>query len=159
MIRILLCGVVAVSIAVPAFAWPIAPENAGKVLTNAGSEEVEVTWLGDDVARLDAKKGEYYYSVRLMNCDDSRTCSSAMFFSTFTMDGAPDFSMYERTNLYNDSYPFGRAFILPSGDDETYAVGVDYGIDLQNEHNFDEEDLNLFEEIIISYTSHMSEED
>jgi len=154
----MVCAVAAFAMAVPALAWPIAPENAGKVLTNAGSEEVEVTWLGDDVARVDAKQGEYYYSVRLMNCDESKMCNSAMFFATFTMSGSPDLAMYEQTNLYNDSYPFGRAFILPSGDGESYGIGVDYGLDLQNEHNFDAEDLKMFEDILTSYAAHMSEE-
>ena len=158
MIRPIVCAVAAFAMAVPALAWPIAPENAGKVLTSGGSENVEVTWLDDDVARVDAKQDEYYYSVRLMDCDKSKMCASAMFFATFTMAGSPDLAMYEQTNLYNDSYPFGRAFILPSENGESYSIGVDYGLDLQNEHNFDVEDLKMFEDILSSYAVHMSEE-
>lgn len=157
MIRSILSAAAALVLAAPAMAWPISPENAAKVLTNAGSEDAEVVWLSDEVARIDAKVDDFFYSVRMMNCTEDKTCGSAMLFATFTMEGAPDMAMYEKTNLYNDSYPFGRAFILDEPGSEGYTVGVDYTVDLRNEHNLDAEDLGLFRDILPAYTGHMSE--
>ena len=158
MLRVAISMAMAAGMALPVMAWPISPENAAKVLTRADSENVEVVWLDDEVARIDAKLDSYNYSVRMMRCDETKACSSVMFFAVFDMVGTPDLAMYEKTNLYNDNYPFGRAFILPGSDDTSYSVGIDYSLDLSNEHNFDGEDVVLFEDILTSYVSHMSEE-
>ena len=156
--RVVICMALAAGMALPVMAWPISPENVATVLTRADSENVNIVWLDDDVARVDAKLDSYNYSVRMMKCDETKTCSSAMVFAVFDMTGTPDLAMYEKTNLYNDNYPYGRAFILPGSDGSSYSVGVDYSLDLSNEHNFDGADMALFENILTSYVNHMSEE-
>ncbi|MEQ3648902.1 YbjN domain-containing protein [Hyphomonas sp.] len=159
MLRLAISMALAAGMAFPVMAWPISPENAATVLTRAESEEVNVVWLDDEVARIDAKLDSYNYSVRMMRCDETKVCSSVMLFATFDMVGTPDLAMYEKTNLYNENYPFGRAFILPGSDGSSYGVGIDYTLDLSNEHNFDGEDMVLFGDILAAYISHMSEED
>lgn len=158
MIRRSTCVALAAMMALPALAWPISPENAATILTRAGGEDVELTWLGDDAARLDAKQGDFKYSVRMMDCDEAKVCASAMIFATFEMSGAPDFAMYQKTNHFNDSFPFGRAFILPRPDQQSFALGVDYSLDLRNEANFDTEDMDKFMSILDDYIGHMSNE-
>ena len=158
MLKLSICTALAAMMVLPVMAWPITPENAAKVLTRTESEDVNIVWLSDEVARIDAKLGTYNYSVRMMECDALKACATAMIFATFEMAGAPDLAMYEKTNLYNDNYPYGRAFILPRSNGATYAVGVDYSLDLTNEHNFDGEDVEKFKRILEAYTAHMTEE-
>jgi len=159
MIKHSVCAAAAALLALPGLAWPISPENAGTVLTRADSEDVNVVWLNDQAARIDAKRGDYQYSVRIMDCDETKACATAMIFATFEMTGTPDFAMYEKTNLFNDSFPYGRAFILPRADNQSYAVGVDYSLDLRNEANFDVEDVSKFMSILGAYIDHMSQQE
>ena len=159
MIRSGICAALAVMMALPVLAWPISPENASTILTRAGGEDVELTWVRDDVALLDATKGNFKYSVRMMDCDETKTCASALIFATFEMAGVPDLAMHEKTNHFNDIYPFGRAFILPRPDQQSFAVGVDYSLDLKHEANFDTEDVDKFMAILDAYVGHMSKEE
>ena len=146
------CGLVALGTS----ATPVSPEDASSVLLAAGSETAEVTWLSEDIARIDGKYGDYFYSVRMMNCDSEAQCSTAMIFATFTMTGVPGLSTYEKINEYNDSLPFGRAFLLMSEVEDNYIVGVDYSLDLAHEHDLTKQDMELFMNILLQFTGHMS---
>lgn len=137
-----------------ASAYPITPEDAANLLRNMDSENVEVTTISDEISRIDAQRNGYYYSVRMMDCVDDRGCNSVMQFATWSMDGSPDFEMYEKINHYNDSYPFGRAFIYQGGE-EGYSVGVDYVIDLSDEQNYNDDDVEMFFNVIESFVGHL----
>ena len=153
---VLLSLAAAALLAPVALAAPMTPEVAADVLRNAGDTDVTVTWVSDAAARIDSNREGIYYSVRLFGCDETKTCSGAMVFATYAEPGALDLSVYERNNQYNDSYPFGRGFLLPSeNNDGTYTIGLDYTIDLSGEAVLDDGDIELFFGALDAYVSHM----
>lgn len=138
----------------------ITPQAAVDMLGTTGSEEIELTWLSEDAAQIDAKYESYFYSIRMTYCGDVSGCGAAIMFATFRMPGAPDLEMYRTINAYNDTTPFGRAFLLePGAEDDTYAVGVDYVLDLSNEGRLDRTDVEMFADILDTFVIHMSETD
>ena len=142
----------------PSFAYPLSAEDAANLLRQYGAEDVEVFDLDNDVHVIDAKKNTYNFSVRMMDCSDEGRCRSVMMFSNFNMAGAPDIDQYNRINHFNDSRPFGRAFLLGQPYEEDYKVGVDYVIDISQENNFNAADLDLFFIVVDSFVEHMTAE-
>lgn len=137
-----------------AAADPISPSEAEDVLETYGATLASSTAAGDSAHTIDAKLGDLNMTVRLGGCDETLTCQFAMMFATFDLGAPADEQTLIKTNSYNDSYPFGRAFIIPSEDGQSDAVGVDYIIDLSGEANFDGRDVARFQEILNSYISH-----
>jgi hypothetical protein len=146
----------ALTLAPAALAAPITPEAAAEVLRAAGDTEVTVNDAGDTAVRIDANRGGVFYSVRLFSCDEARSCVGVMIFATYAEPGALDLSVYERNNQYNDSFPFGRGFLLPGEEgDGTYTIGLDYSLDIGGEANFDNDDVDLFFGALDAYVTHM----
>ena len=56
---------------------------------------------------------------------------------------------------YNDSYPFGRAFLIGDPDTEGYMVGIDYSISLADENDYGQQEVSLFFIILDSFITHM----
>lgn len=81
-----------------------------------------------------------------------------MMFSTFDLGQTADADTLVRTNSYNDSYPFGRAFVVPSGEEGNDLVGIDYVIDLSGEAVLDAGDIAQFQEVLQSYIAHWTTE-
>jgi len=158
MIRTALAATVALTTALGAAAAPISPADAADMLTGYGSEFADITWLDEKTATIDGKMSEYFYTVRMMNCSAVRVCETVMIFATFEMGGAPGLESYLRTNEYNDSYPFGRAFVLDPEDEDTHILGVDYAIDVSGGHTFTGLDMDKFMAILSSYVDHMASE-
>lgn len=157
LISLALAGAVCVPAALAA---PMTPEAAADVLRNAGDTDVNVTWVSDTAARIDSNKDGIYYSVRLFACDEQKSCSGAMIFATYAEPGTLDLSVHERNNAFNDSYPFGRGFVLaPEENDGTYTIGLDYSIDISDEANFDNGDVDLFFTALDAYVTHMESTD
>lgn len=139
-----------------ALAAPITPEAAADVLRAAGDAEVTVDRVSDTAARIDANRQGVFYSVRLFGCDETKACEGVMIFATYAEPGALDLSVYERNNEFNDTYPFGRGFLLPGQEnDGTYTIGLDYSIDIGGEANFDNADIDLFFGALDAYVTHM----
>jgi len=144
------------ALAPAALAAPITPEAAADVLRAAGDTDVVVNEASDSSVRIDASRDGIFYSVRLFGCDETSTCEGVMIFATYAEPGALDLSVYERNNLYNDSFPFGRGFLLPGDEgDGTYTIGLDYSIDLGGEAVFDNSDVELFFGALGAYVVHM----
>ena len=144
------------TLAPAALAAPVAPETAAEMMRNAGDTDVNVTWVSDGAARIDAARDGVYYSVRMFACDEAKLCSGAMVFATFAEPGSLDLSVYERNNAFNDSYPYGRGFLLTSKEEDgTYTIGLDYSIDLSAEAEFGSDDIELFFGILDAYVRHM----
>lgn len=143
-----------------ALAAPMTPDEAARILREAGDTDVTVTWVSDRAARIDANRGGLYYSVRMFACDAQKACSGAMMFATFAEPGTLDLSVYERNNRYNDSYPYGRGFLLePAEPDGTYTIGFDYALDISEEASFGPDDVELFFGALGVYVSHMEGDD
>ena len=157
MLKPLALAALSVSMVHAATAEPISPRDASKLLKDMGSTGVSIKWVNDETARIEATLKDYFFNVRLMNCNDEGLCASSMIFATFSMDGSPSFSEYQHINEYNDSYPFGRAFLLDSSDADEYVVGVDYSADISAENDFTEGDVDMFFVILNSFVTHMSE--
>lgn len=150
----------AVALAPAALAAPTTPEAAAEVLRAAGDTDVNVTWVSETAARVDSNRGGIYYSARLFGCNETKACTGVMLFATYAEPGSLDLSVYERNNDYNDSYPFGRGFVLaPEEDDGTYTIGLDYSIDLTEEAEFGDDDVDLFFSLLDVYLSHMEGEE
>lgn len=143
-------------LAFAAQAEPVTPSAAEDVLEAYGAELQASSVASDSAHTIDARIDDVNITVRLGNCDDADACSYAMFFSTFDL-GATDMSQaLARTNSYNDSYPFGRAFVIPAEDGGSVVIGIDYVIDLSGEAVLDQEDVTRFKEVLSSYITHWS---
>jgi len=146
----------ALTLAPAALATPMTPEAAATIMRDAGDTDVVVNWVTESAARIDAARDGIYYSVRLFGCDEQKVCSGVMMFATYAEPGTLDLSVYERNNEYNDSYPYGRGFLLPSNDgDGTYTIGLDYAIDISGEAELGNDDIDLFFGILDAYVRHM----
>lgn len=144
----------AAMMAAKAHAGPISPSAAEDVIESYGATLTSSAAAGDSAHTIDAKLGDLNMTVRLGGCDETLTCQYAMMFATFDLGAPADEQTLIKTNSYNDSYPFGRAFIIPSQDGQSDAVGIDYVVDLSNETEFDPGDISRFQEILNSYIAH-----
>ncbi|MEM5517858.1 YbjN domain-containing protein [Henriciella sp. AS95] len=140
-----------------ATAQPMTASDAEDVLTNYGATLTSSTAVGEDAHTIDAQIDDINMTVRLGGCDADALCSYAMMFATFDLGAAADQSTLEKTNGYNDSFPFGRAFVIP-GEDGEDIVGIDYVIDISSDANLDGADIARFEEILNSYITHWTAE-
>lgn len=140
-------------IGLAAAAKPITPSQAEDLLADYGANLSASTAVGEDAHTIDAQIGDINMTVRLGGCDENGFCNYAMMFATFDLGSAADETTLMKTNGYNDSFPFGRAFVVP-GDDGNDIVGIDYVVDISSEANLDATDIARFEEILSSYINH-----
>jgi hypothetical protein len=158
MLKPLALAIAAASMAFTASATPGNPEAVAEMLRNSDSANVEIEWVDDTIARIDANRDGYNYSIRMMDCNADQYCVSNMIFATFDMDGSPALADYIKINEYNDSYPFGRAFLIGGPDEDGYVIGVDYTFMTSDENVLGEEEVNLFFVVLDSFVKHMQEE-
>lgn len=142
-----------------AHAMPITPLQAITVMERSGAAVEPAEAIGSDAHRINVKIGEYNATVRLGNCDEEDRCSYAMMFATFNLGRTADEAVLTKTNHYNDSFPFGRAFVLKGNDETGDVVGVDYAIDISSDASFDATDLARFEEILAAFVDHWTAEE
>ena len=145
----------ATCLAFAASANPASPDSVSGLLQGMDSTDVVIEWIDDSTARVDATRNGYNFTVRLMDCDESKKCKSSLTFATFDMDGTPDIGEFQKINDYNDSYPFGRAFLIGDPDTEGYMVGIDYSISLADENDYGQQEVSLFFIILDSFITHM----
>tara|TARA_R110002020_G_scaffold224599_1_gene434320 strand:- start:196276 stop:196755 length:480 start_codon:yes stop_codon:yes gene_type:complete len=158
MLKPLALAIAAASMAFTASATPGNPEAVAEMLRNSDSANVEIEWVDDTIARIDANRDGYNYSIRMMDCNADQYCVSNMIFATFDMDGSPALADYIKINEYNDSYPFGRAFLIGAPDEDGYVIGIDYTFMTSDENVLGEEEVNLFFVVLDSFVKHMQEE-
>ncbi len=155
----LLAIAAAASVSFAAHATPISPSQAEDVIESAGATLTGSQPAGEGSHTIDASLGEVNITVRLGNCAEDDTCGYAMMFSTFDLGQAADANTLAKSNSYNDSYPFGRAFVVPSEDEGGDLVGIDYVIDLSGEAELDAGDIAQFEQVLKSYIAHWTTEE
>tara|TARA_R110000787_G_scaffold59109_1_gene134014 strand:+ start:4264 stop:4743 length:480 start_codon:yes stop_codon:yes gene_type:complete len=158
MLKSLALAIAAASMVLTASADAGNPEAVAQMLRNSDSTNVGIEWVDDTIARIDASRDGYNYSIRMMDCNDAQYCVSNMIFATFDMVGAPGMADYMKINEYNDSYPFGRAFLIGSPDEDSYVIGVDYTFMTSDENVLGKEEVDLFFVILDSFVKHMQEE-
>ncbi|WP_084395766.1 YbjN domain-containing protein [Henriciella aquimarina] len=154
--RTLIASLAAAGFAFAAQAAPITPSQAEDVVEAAGATLSASEGVGEDAHVIDAKFADMdlNFSVRLGNCDEMDQCGYAMLFSTFELEQAASSETLAKTNSYNDSYPFGRAFVIPGSEGAGDIVGIDYVIDLSEEAALNPGDIERFKEILNSYFTH-----
>ena len=139
-------------------AEPITPEDARQLLASVDAETGDLPDEDGSVYVLDFRLNGLSQTLRLTDCEPDSGCKLAIIFATFDPPAdVPPVQLLDAANRYNDSYPFGRAFVLPNNDGSVRAIGVDYSLDLRNETSLDAVDLNLFYQIVVAYTDHHSE--
>lgn len=136
----------------------ITPEGARQLLASVDAEIGSLPDEDGSVYVLDYRLNGLSQTLRLTDCEPDIGCQVAIIFATFDPPAdVPPVQLLDAANRYNDSYPFGRAFVLPNNDGSVRAIGVDYSLDLRNETSLDAVDLNLFYQIVVAYTDHHSE--
>ena len=139
-------------------AEPITPEGARQLLASADAEIGNLPDEDGPVYVLDFRLNGLSQTLRLTDCEPESGCPYAIIFATFDPPaGVPAVQLLDAANRYNDSYPFGRAFVLPNNDGSVRAIGVDYSLDLRNETSLGGDDLDLFYQIVVAYADHQSE--
>ena len=143
-----------------AIAAPVSTDEAEGVIVDYGAE-FESDWVESGGAtKVDIRMNDINATVRLGNCGDDGRCGYVMMFATFDLGVPADKEVFDKTNFYNDSYPFGRAFILDNEDEAASdIVGIDYTVDLSNEANFDTDDLETFKSVLDAYVAHWSKQE
>lgn len=142
------------TVALTAQAAPVSPSEAEDVLEAYGATLTASSGAGENAHTIDATIEGVNITVRLGSCGEDGRCGYAMFFSTFDLGQPADLQTLARTNAYNDSYPFGRAFVIPSEDGSSDVVGIDYVIDLTGDASLDADDVARFAEVLSSYVNH-----
>ena len=135
-------------------ASPVTPSEAEDVLEAYGATLQGTSVASETAHTIDAEIDGVNITVRLGNCDDTDQCGYVMFFSTFDLGDTATDETLARTNAYNDSYPFGRAFVIPAQEGGSDVVGIDYVIDLSGEAEMNTEDVSRFQEVLSSYITH-----
>ncbi len=158
MLKSLALALAAASIAFAASADAGNPDSVAAMLRDTNSTNVEIEWVDDTIARIDASRDGYNFSIRMMDCNADQYCISNMIFATFDMAGSPALADYMKVNEYNDSYPFGRAFLIGQPDEDGYVIGVDYTFMTSDENVLGKEEVDLFFVILDSFVTHMQEE-
>mgnify|MGYP003673547662 CR=1 FL=1 len=80
----------ATCLAFAASANPASPDSVSGLLQGMDSTDVVIEWIDDSTARVDATRNGYNFTVRLMDCDESKKCKSSLTFAAFDMGGTPD---------------------------------------------------------------------
>lgn len=155
-----LLALAATAATLSAQAAPITPEAAKAVVEASGATVNSEGSSGANAYVLDAHlpSKNLNFSVRLGDCTDAGTCSYAMTFATFQIEETDWESLLKRVNAYNDSYPLGRAFVLPGADGQPLAVGIDYVENISDEATFDDSDLTAFQTILSNFIDHWTAE-
>lgn len=147
------CALAAISLATAASAQPITPKLAEKIVGDFGANILETRAGSDSAHVIDAESDGTNISVRLGDCDAETYCSYVMMFATFDLGGPVDEAALQKTNGYNDSHSYGRAFAIP-GLDSNGVVGIDYVIDISGDANFDTADLERFKSVLAAYITY-----
>jgi hypothetical protein len=138
-------------------AHPVTAETVEAVLADHGV--TDITFYPDEGDSIGSLEGLYPdldvgFSVRLLRCEDGPDCFTALFFANFDLERTPEASDYFDMNSYNDTYPFGRAYVYED-EDGTAAIGVDYVVDLEDENVFGDNEVATFGVILSSFIDHM----
>ena len=132
MFKPLTVAISAICLAFAASAEPASPDSVSGLLQGMDSTDVVVEWVDDATARVDATRNGYNFTVRLMDCNESKKCKSSLTFATF-----------------------GRAFLIGDPNTEGYMVGIDYSISLADENDYGQQEVSLFFIILDSFITHM----
>ena len=159
MLKSLAIAALAAFAASTASAVPATPEAVEALLESMNTTDIVTETIDDTIVRIDATRQGYNFTVRLMDCTEGTNCVSSMIFATFNMDARPTLTDFTNVNEYNDSYPFGRAFLIGDTETDGYLVGVDYAVSLTDENTFGADEVNLFFVILNSFIAHMQETD
>lgn len=159
MIRGLMCAAAAFGFVMSAAAVPTNPASVQSTLTSAGATGVTADpGQGDYVityGSIDPGTGSTVnFTARLMRCENNANCKTVLQFANFDMERTVRPADYEAINAYNDSYPFGRAYIY-TYDDGNFAFGVDYVTDLDDENQFGTNEVETFKIVLGSFLDHM----
>jgi len=157
MLKSLAIAAIAALFAATASAAPATPEAVKALLESMDTTDIETERVDDAIVRIDATRQGYNFTVRLMDCNDGTNCVSAMIFATFNVDARPTLADFIDINEYNDSYPFGRAFLIGDTETDGYLIGVDYAFSMADENMFGASEVNLFFVILDSLIAHMQE--
>lgn len=157
MLKTLAMAAIAAMFAPTVSAVPATPEAVEALLSSMNATEIQTETVDETVVGIDATRQGYAFTVRLMDCTDSTNCVSAMIFATFNMAGRPMLADFTHLNAYNDTYPFGRAFLIGDTDTDGYLVGVDYSLSMADENMLGTNEINLFFVILDSFITHMQE--
>ena len=141
--------------AMAAAAAPVTPDQAETLLVEYGATDIDVQAAKPGTVTIAATLDSGYDIIlRLGGCEEVDGCGYALFFVNFTPESTSTDDMIYKTIMYNDSFPFGRAFaIFDEAEEQTSvtAVGVDYTLDLTEETTLDAGDIATFETIIETY--------
>ena len=85
MFKPLTVAISAICLAFAASAEPASPDSVSGLLQGMDSTDVVVEWVDDATARVDATRNGYNFTVRLMDCNESKKCKSSLTFATFDM--------------------------------------------------------------------------
>ena len=157
MLKPLAIAATAALFATTASAAPATPEAVEVMLTAMDTTEIQTERVDDTIVRIDATRQGYKFTVRLMDCTDGTACVSSMIFATFNVDARPTLADFTHINEYNDSYPFGRAFLIGDTETDGYLIGVDYAFSMADENALGADEINLFFVILDSFIAHMQE--
>jgi hypothetical protein len=159
MLKSLAIAATATLFATTASALPATPEAVEALLASMNTTDIVSETIDDTIVRIDGTRQGYNFTVRLMDCTEGTNCVSSMIFATFNMDTRPQLADFTSVNEYNDSYPFGRAFLIGDTETDGFLVGVDYAVSLSDENALGTDEVNLFFVILNSFVGHMQETD
>jgi hypothetical protein len=159
MLKSLAIAATATLFATTASAVPATPEAVEALLASMNTTDIVSETIDDTIVRIDGTRQGYNFTVRLMDCTEGTNCVSSMIFATFNMDTRPQLADFTSVNEYNDSYPFGRAFLIGDTETDGFLVGVDYAVSLSDENALGTDEVNLFFVILNSFVGHMQETD
>ena len=143
-----------------AHAAPITPEAAKGVIKASGATISSERAASANAYVISAMWADQNlnFSVRLGDCSGTGSCSWAMTFATYELPASDWESVLQKVNSYNDSYPFGRAFVVAGANDKPKAIGIDYAVNIADEASFDSKDLTKFRNIATNFIEHWTEE-
>lgn len=98
------------------------------------------------------------FTARIMRCEDGANCRTVLIFANFDLGREVRTNDYVAVNSYNDSYPYGRAYVFVDQDGMA-SVGVDYVVDLEDENAFGENEVETFRIVVSSFIDHISTTD
>ncbi len=150
------------SFALPAYAVPATVDEVMEILRDNGVENLERDDSFDEFTHVygSLKVGDddpVVFTTRVMRCDQQDQCRTILMFANFDMGRPLEPSDYETVNGYNESYPFGRAYVFNDEEANEVTIGIDYVVDLEDENAFGTNEVNTFQIIIGSFFEHMME--
>ena len=164
MIRTVFAATSVLMLSATASAVPITPADVGAVLSANDVLDVEIDPIeaGSDFAigsgTVDLGGSTVNFTTRIMRCDDGITCKTVLMFANFALGRPARPGDYEAVNSYNDTYPFGRAYVYVDENGDA-SVGVDYVVDLEDENVFGANEVSTFGIILSSFLDQMATTD